>query len=296
MSDITDLVKSSQRKPVSDRVCALALQSCFSQVFPMSAPTIAFSILAALDLAHPSWRPVLLQGLQAVADADPTYFPALVQAPYLPTGERLFAAFAQPLDAVTYILVGEGPYPRAASATGYCFMDGAVESIWSSAGLSKQVNRATSLRNFIKMLLVADGQLSVSSTSGAALAPVAAAARGNGAIQTLSQLQENLTRNGFLLLNAALVFRDHVAPLQDARAWRPFLQTVLAALADDAAAKGRAAPVLVLWGKLAEQLQRLPVSARFPQVLAEHPYNLSFIGNTAMQDLFGSMHLLRAST
>jgi uracil-DNA glycosylase len=264
----------------------------------MSAPVIPIAILAALDLAHPSWRPALLQGLQAVAATDPDYFQALVQAPYLPTGERLFAAFAQPLGSVAYILVGEGPYPRAASATGYCFMDGAVESIWSATGLSKQVNRATSLRNFIKMLLVADGQLLVSNTSGAALTPVAAAATacGNGAIQTLPQLQENLTRNGFLLLNAALVFRDHVAPLQDAKAWRPFLQTVLAALAEHAEAKGRAAPVLVLWGKLAEQLQRLPVSARFPQVLAEHPYNLSFIANAAMQDLFGPMHLLRASS
>jgi uracil-DNA glycosylase len=298
-----DPVKSGLRQPVPDRVCLLALQFCFFmticvQVLPMSTPAIAPAILAALDLADPSWRPVLLQGLQAVAAADPDYFPALVQAPYLPTGQRLFAAFAQPLDAVGYLLVGEGPYPRAASATGYCFMDGAVESIWSDAGLSKQVNRATSLRNFIKMLLVADGQLSVSNTSGAALAPVAAVAtaRGNGAIQTLSQLQENLTRNGFLLLNAALVFRGHVAPQQDARAWRPFLQTVLLALAEHAAAKGRAAPVLVLWGKLAEQLQRLPVSARFPQVLAEHPYNLSFIKNAAMQDLFGPMHLLRAST
>jgi uracil-DNA glycosylase len=261
----------------------------------MSAPSVPSTILAALDLAHPSWRPVLLQGLQAVADAQPDYLTALVQAPYLPTGQRLFAAFAQPQDEVAYILVGEGPYPRAASATGFCFMDGAVEDLWSDHGLSKQVNRATSLRNFIKMLLVADGQLSPSNTSGAALSPVAAAARSNGTIRTLSQLQDNLTSRGFLLLNAALVFRAHVAPLQDARAWRPFLQTVLAALAERAQARNAAAPVLVLWGKLAEQLQRLPVSGRFPQVQSEHPYNLSFIGHPAMQALFGPMQLLRAS-
>lgn len=261
----------------------------------MSAPFVPSVILAALDLADPSWRPVLLQGLQAVAAADPDYLPALVSAPYLPSEQRLFAAFAQPQGDVACILVGEGPYPRAASATGFCFMDGAVESLWSEHGLSKPVNRATSLRNFIKMLLVADGQLSASNTTGAALSPVAAAARSNGAIQTLSQLQDNLMRHGFLLLNAALVFRDHVAPLKDAKAWQPFLQTVLAALAERAQANNAAAPVLVLWGKLAEQLQRLPVSARFPQVVSEHPYNLSFIVNPAMQALFGPMHLLRAS-
>ncbi|HAT31470.1 MAG TPA: uracil-DNA glycosylase, partial [Janthinobacterium sp.] len=81
----------------------------------------------------------------------------------------------------------EGPYPRAASATGVCFMDGAVGALWSEAGLSKPVNRATSLRNFMKMLLLADGQLALDATSGAALAPVASRARadGGGTVQTL---------------------------------------------------------------------------------------------------------------
>ncbi|HEX7643009.1 MAG TPA: uracil-DNA glycosylase [Burkholderiaceae bacterium] len=244
------------------------------------------SITAALALAHPSWRPALERGLQAVAAADPAYLPALAADTYLPTRGRLFAAFALPKDAVRYVLVGEGPYPREDSATGVCFMDGAVGALWSEAGLSKQVNRATSLRNFMKMLLVADGQLRESDTGGTAMAPVAARARADaGTIQTLPDLQRNLLGHGFLLLNAALVFRAHVAPVRDAKAWRPFLQTVLAELES-------AAPTLVLWGKIAEQLQALPEAARLPQAVAEHPYNLSFIGNRNMQALFGPMHLL----
>jgi uracil-DNA glycosylase len=186
------------------------------------------------------------------------------------------------------VLVGEGPYPRAESATGVCFMDGAVGELWSEAGLSKPVNRATSLRNFMKMLLVADGQLQLDDTGGAAMAPVALAARANGSIQTLAQLQDNLTSQGFLLLNAALVFRKHVAPAIDARGWLPFLQTVLAVLVEQAHK-----PTLVLWGKIAEQLRKLPETARLPQVVAEHPYNLSFIGHRGMQALFGPMQLLR---
>ncbi|MBC7859719.1 MAG: uracil-DNA glycosylase [Burkholderiaceae bacterium] len=253
---------------------------------PIPAP-----ILDALSRADASWRPILIQGLEAVAAADPAYLPALAADHYLPTGQRLFAAFALPLDAVRYVLVGEGPYPRAESATGVCFMDGAVGSLWSEGGLSKPVNRATSLRNFMKMLLVADGQLLIGDTGGAALAPVAAKARAGGAIQTLADLQRNLTRHGFLLLNAALVFRPHVAPPLEALAWQPFLQVVLNALADCA---GKAAPTLVLWGKIAAQLKRLPATARLPQVACEHPYNLSFIGNAAMQELFGAMRLLRA--
>ncbi|MGJ9417358.1 uracil-DNA glycosylase [Massilia sp. CMS3.1] len=255
----------------------------------MTSPAIPASIVDALDLADASWRPHLLRGLQAVATADPGYLPALAADDFLPTQGRLFAAFAQPLEKVRYVLVGEGPYPRAESATGVCFMDGAVGELWSETGLSKPVNRATSLRNFMKMLLVADGQLQLEDTGGAAMGPVAAAARTNGSIGTLAQLQDNLTAQGFLLLNAALVFRKHVAPVIDARAWLPFLQTVLAVLSERAQA-----PTLVLWGKIAEQLRKLPETAGLPQAYAEHPYNLSFIGHQGMQRLFGPMALLRA--
>jgi uracil-DNA glycosylase len=254
----------------------------------MPANTIPPAILDALALAHPTWRPHLLKGLEGVAAANPAYLPALAADQYLPTGQRLFAAFALPLPDVRYVLVGEGPYPRAESATGVCFMDGAVGDLWSEAGLSKPVNRATSLRNFMKMLLVADGQLSAGDTGGAALAPVAAKARENGAIQTLAQLQDNLTRHGFLLLNAALVFRPHVPPAIEARAWLPFLRTVLGALAGTGAK-------LVLWGKIAEQLKKLPECAALEQVCSEHPYNLSFITHGGMHELFGPMKLLRAA-
>jgi len=255
----------------------------------MSDTPIPAAILHALDLADASWRPTLEAGLEAVARANPGYLAALAIDNYLPTEHRLFAAFAQPLDKVRYVLVGEGPYPRAESATGVCFMDGAVGQLWSDSGLSKPVNRATSLRNFMKMLLVADGQLQPDATGGEAMAPVARAARAGAAIQTLAQLQGKLTDQGFLLMNAALVFRKHVAPAIDARAWLPFLQTVLAALAHQPAP-----PTLVLWGKIAEQLQRLPETAAFPQAVAEHPYNLSFIVHEGMQRLFGPMQLLKA--
>ena len=270
----------------------------------MNSSAIPDTIVAALDLADISWRPHLLRGLEAVAKANPGYLPALAADDYLPTQGRLFAAFAQPLDRVRYVLVGEGPYPRAESATGVCFMDGAVGELWSPAGLSKPVNRATSLRNFMKMLLVADGQLQPGNTGGAAMAPVAAAALSNGfvqtgsvqtgsvqtgTIQTLAQLQDNLTKQGFLLLNAALVFRKHVKPAIDARGWLPFLQTVLAVLAGL-----DTPPTLVLWGKIAEALRKLPETEGLPQVVAEHPYNLSFIEHQGMQRLFGPMELLRA--
>jgi len=63
---------------------------------------------------------------------------------------------------------------------------------------------------------------------------------------------------------------------------------VLQALAE----RGAQAPTLVLWGKIAGQLQGIEAAARLPSVAAEHPYNLSFIHNRAMHALFGPMRLL----
>ncbi|QJD88999.1 uracil-DNA glycosylase [Duganella dendranthematis] len=256
--------------------------------------TIPSTILEALQRADVSWRPLLIEGLEAMMAATPDYLPQLAQDQYLPTEQRLFAAFALPLNKVKYVLVGEGPYPRAESATGVCFMDGAVGGLWSEesgGGLSKPVNKATSLRNFMKMLLVADGQLQLSNTAGEAMAAVSARARsGAGShILTLADMQRKLTEQGFLLLNASLVFRSHVAPVKDAKAWLPFFETVMAGLAGQAAT----VPTMVLWGKIAELLSKLPVMKDFPQIVAEHPYNLSFIGNQAMHELFRPMRLLQ---
>lgn len=256
----------------------------------MSSPSIPAPILDALARAHPSWQPHLLEGLHAVQRANPVYLEQLAAGPYLPTEQRVFAAFAQPLEAVRYVLVGEGPYPRAESASGVCFMDAAVGSLWCTEGLSKPVNRATSLRNFMKMLLVADGLLEADNTGGNAIAPIAARAAQDGMVQTLGDVQHNLMRHGFLLLNAALVFRPEVKPVVEARAWLPFLRTVLAALA-----KQQPLPTLILWGKIAEQLQSLPETQGFPQLVSEHPFNFSFIRHAGMQSLFGPMRLLRCA-
>jgi len=250
---------------------------------------IAEPILHAVERADASWRGILVRGLEAMMQADPAYLPALAVDNFLPTDARLFAAFEQPLNQVRYVLVGEGPYPRAESATGVCFMDGAVGSLWSEeegGALSKPVNKATSLRNFMKMLLVADGHLAEDATTGPSLATAAQRARAGQGAETLADIQDKLHANGFLLLNASLVFRPHVAPAKDAKAWLPFFETVMQALAERK-------PTLILWGKIAEQLNKLPSVKALPQVVAEHPYNVSFIANKEMQALFGPMGLLK---
>ncbi|MBC3934962.1 uracil-DNA glycosylase [Undibacterium sp. CY7W] len=255
--------------------------------------TLPEEIRLSLQHAHPSWHAVLEQGLLALQQAQPAYLTELCAQPYLPTQHRLFAAFSVPRDQVRYVLIGEGPYPREQSATGVSFMDGAVSEIWSSTGLSKKVNRATSLRNFFKMLLVADGYLDESATTGDAMQGVAqiAGQANSPLIQHLDELQQKMQQQGFLLLNASLVFRDHVAPVKDGQSWLPFLQVVLHALAQT---PSDSAPALVLWGKIAEQVRKIPEASCFTHIIAEHPYNLSFIGNKQMQDFFRPMQLLKS--
>ena len=75
----------------------------------------------------------------------------------MPGIDQLFSAFRRDRHNLRYILIGESPYPRAESANGIAFYDAAVNALWSETGLSKPVNRATSMRNIIKTALLAEG-------------------------------------------------------------------------------------------------------------------------------------------
>lgn len=86
---------------------------------------------------------------------------------WLPGPAAVFNAFSSPLESTRYVLFGESPYPRRESANGCAFWDAAVHNLWADTGLSKEVNRATSLRNLMKMMLVAEGKLRPDDTAQA---------------------------------------------------------------------------------------------------------------------------------
>ncbi len=238
------------------------------------------------NYSHSSWHEVLYEGVTAINARTPDYFTQLNTDYFLPHRGHIFAAFSVPRDQVRFVLLGEAPYPRAASANGYSFMDGAVMSLWRSdgGGLSREVNRATSLRNFVKMLLLADGLLSADNTNDLLNVPR------TQLIQSGAQLQANLLARGFLLLNAALVFRPNITPQREAAHWQALLNSVMRALAGQAQA-----PTCLLWGNIAQAtMQRcsLETFTILPTLASEHPYNLSFIHNAAMQELFRPLRLL----
>ncbi|MCC5792991.1 MAG: uracil-DNA glycosylase [Legionellaceae bacterium] len=227
---------------------------------------------------HPQWHPLLQK---ALATIEPAYWRELKGAPHwLPGFERMLAAFSLPLQDTRFILLGESPYPRAASANGYAFWDAAVGDLWSAKGMSSAVNRATSLRNFIKMLLHAQGALR-DDFSQEAIARLDK----SGFWQDGSAFFQGMLRRGFLLLNASLVFRRQQVA-RDTRIWLPFMQSMLQQLAQQ-----RPDITLILFGRLAEKVADFTA---LPCLIAEHPYNVSFIQNPKVLHFFKPLDLLTA--
>lgn len=229
-----------------------------------------------ISQGHPEWHDALKIALSKL---DSKYLEQLaVSGDWLPRPHSILAAFSQSLSSTKYILLGESPYPRISSANGYAFWDNDVGSLWSEKGFSKQVNRATSLRNLMKMFLLARGALD-EDLSQAAIAKLDK----SGLIQTAESLFNKLMSRGFLLLNASLVYSEGAVPYH-AKQWRPFIQSILEWLAEK-----KPTVELILWGKIADQIPRTTLSIGLQ---AEHPYNLSFIRNPNVLEFFKPMDIL----
>jgi len=233
---------------------------------------------------HHQWLPILKKALSKV---DTGYLNELLSDnSWLPSKNFIFAAFQRDLDHCQYILFGESPYPRAQSANGIAFYDAAVTEIWSDNGLSKSINKATSLRNIMKCALVAEGHLNLDAESKVTQPAIAQLSKSK-LINNLSQFFNKLETQGFLLLNTTPVLHPLRKPAVEARFWQPFINQLLVELQqlDNS-------PTLILWGKVAEQIEALPIAAHYQKVISEHPYNISFINNPDMQKLFSHLKLL----
>ena len=237
---------------------------------------------------HSDWRPLLEEALN---ELDPDYLEELsADSSWLPGADNIFAAFRRDLKSVKYILIGESPYPRKESANGIAFYDAAVRELWSTTGLSKAVNRATSMRNILKTALLAerlisadhDGKISQRSIADVDKKPL---------VKTMQELFENLHKRGFLMLNATPVLHPTRKPGKEAVYWLGFLEKLLHLLANSLDAPA----TIILWGKIAQSIEALPASQKFYKLKCEHPYNISFIHNSSMQALFADLRLLKQS-
>ncbi len=202
---------------------------------------------------------------------------------YFPSFDNFLNAFKTlPLDDTRYILFGQDPYPREESAIGYAFIDGRVRDIFSTNGLSKSVNRATSLRNFIKMLLVSKGLLDENNCTQDAIKRVDK----TGLISDIMQLKDNFEKNGILLLNSSLVFTNKQETALHVKMFLPFISELLQMLQDRDIC-------LILLGNASKEIkQRIPSSKKFKIFEAIHPYNINFIKDSSVRGFFQPMNLL----
>ena len=228
---------------------------------------------------HSSWQDILEDCFSVF---DDEYLEFLQKdSNYFPDKENFLNAFKTlPLDQTKYILFGQDPYPREESAIGYAFIDGKVKTLFSEHGLSKEVNRATSLRNFIKMLLVCDGKLK-EDFSKEAVSKIDKSKY----IQTIHSLRENFEKNGVLLLNMALVFSSKEESKKHIKAWRGFVHKFLELLCDKDIE-------LILFGKIAQDVEKIDEARCFKKHILPHPYNISFITDPKAHELFKPMNLL----
>ncbi len=224
------------------------------------------------EIVDKSWHETLEK---AISKLNPDYMEFLERdEDYIPKKEKIFSAFTLPKSKTKYILFGESPYPREVSATGYAFIDGAVKSIFCETGLSKEVNKASSLRNFIKMLLLSKNYLS-RDLSQIAISKIDK----SDLITDIFELRDNFLNEGVLLLNANLILSSHKN--RDKKEWQPFIKELLLNTPE---------VELILFGAFAKEIKSLQISN--PYFEFEHPYNLSFIKNPNVLEFFKRFDLI----
>lgn len=229
------------------------------------------------------WKPILNEALNTL---DREYLEFLRKNEgYFPDFENFLNAFKTlPLKKTKAILFGQDPYPREKSAIGYAFIDGMVEEIFSKNGFSKQVNKATSLRNFLKMQLCAEGFLTKDVSQGA----ISKLAKQN-LIQNILDLKKNFEKEGILLLNRALIFTNKKQTRVHVKAFKPFVKSLLNQINDRKID-------LILFGNEAKTIHELlPPKHNFTLLNTPHPYNVSFIQNEVALEYFSKLKLLSSS-
>ncbi len=228
---------------------------------------------------HPSWHKILEKSFASLPKEYQDFL--LSNREYFPDKDKLFNAFTLPLEETKYILFGQDPYPRRESAIGYAFIDGKVKNLYGTNGLSTEVNRATSLRNFMKMAFVCEDELKDDFTKEAVImidkSPY---------IDSIMTLKDNFEKNGVMLLNMALIFTTKEESKKHVKIWNAFVKTLLSELKDKEIE-------LILFGKMAEVLEKFDEAEGFKKHTMPHPYNISFITDERAHELFKPMHLLR---
>ena len=230
-----------------------------------------------LDGVHESWRSVLRRGLHNMCSS---YIGNLKDAPnwWLPGPAKCLRAFCVPVDQVKVVWMGESPYPRRRSATGYAFEDGRANLMFGEDGYFGS-GIDTSLRTILKAWFVATDRLEA---NGVQRRHVEEMSKG-GLVQRPAEIFRRGAEHGWLWLNAApgLFVTGHYADKrQQVCSWSPVVKAVLRTLLDVDGVRS------VLMGHLAREEHRDLAPNRIEVVHPAHRGSGSaFIDNQAVQDL-----------
>ncbi|PID47429.1 MAG: uracil-DNA glycosylase [Proteobacteria bacterium] len=233
---------------------------------------------------HKSWQEIINLSLNSL---DGKYLDFLYKnEDYFPDFDNFLNAFKTlPREKTKAILFGQDPYPRKKSAIGYAFIDGMVEEIFGQNGFCKEVNKAVSLRNFLKMQLRSQGFLQ-QNTNQNAIAKIPK----QKLISSIMDLKNNFEKEGILLLNRALVFTSKEQTKLHVKAFKPLMETFLRQICKDRID-------LILFGNEAKSIEKLlPKNHNFKLFKTQHPYNISFITDEKNLKYFSKLNLMGKDT
>ncbi len=163
---------------------------------------------------HPSWLPTF-KGLSAEIFSIREFLDTETAAgrDWLPSPENVLRAFAQPLNRVKVVILGQDPYPTPGHSVGLAF------------SVSPGVAPPRSLVNIFHEL---QSDLGVNAPTNGDLTPWA--------------------QQGVLLLNSVLTVQSGVSGSHRGKGWEQLTGAAIAALAN----RPEGAPVAILWGKDAQ--------------------------------------------
>ena len=189
------------------------------------------------SVAHPSWLPAfdtLPEGITSIRG----FLDAETESGrnWLPAPENVLRAFAQPLDQVKVVILGQDPYPTPGHSVGLAF------SVAPGVALPR------SLSNIFSEM---QSDLGVDAPTNGDLTP--------------------WSQQGVLLLNSVLTVQSGVVGSHRGKGWEQVTGAALRALKN----RTRGAPVAILWGKAAQECgadfdRRGVISSPHPSPLSAH--------------------------
>lgn len=230
-----------------------------------------------LDGVHESWRDILGRGLRAM---NSSYVESLRGDPggWLPGPAKCLRAFCVPIDQVKVVWMGESPYPRRESSTGFAFEDGRAKEMFGAdeyfgTGID------ASLRTILKAWFVAIGLLDENTVRKKHVQRMPK----DGLVQRPADIFSRGAQRGWVWLNAAPGFfltGDNADKASQVSFWSPLVKEVLTALQPFTCVQS------VLIGRLAREEYR----AFAPNCIeAVHPADRAggkkFIKNPKVRDL-----------